>query len=54
VRVEDGDLVAAVRDAAREHCDGLGETDRRVIDHLDAFLPELLWELDDPSTWTEL
>jgi len=54
VRVEDGDLVAEVREAAHEHCEGLDVSDRRVIDHLDAFLPELLWELDDPATWREL
>jgi hypothetical protein len=54
VRVEDGDLVAEVREAAEDHCEGLNVSDRRVIEHLDAFLPELLWELEDPSTWLEL
>ncbi|WP_290813508.1 YkgJ family cysteine cluster protein [Halovivax sp.] len=54
IRVEDGELYVDVRDAAREHCDGLGETDRRLIDNLDAFLPKGLWELDDPATRREL
>ncbi len=50
VTVEDGDIHVDVRESAREHCDGLDVSERRVIDELDAFLPELLWELDDPST----
>ena len=51
----DGDsLHVDVRDSAHEHCDGLDVSDRRVIDHLDAFLPELLWELSDPDTEREL
>lgn len=54
VYVEGGDIHVTVREAAREHCDGLNVSDRRVIDHLDAFLPELLWELDDPTTKVEL
>ena len=52
--VEDGDIHVTVREAAHEHCEGLDVSDRRVIDHLDAFLPELLWELDDPTTKLEL
>jgi Fe-S-cluster containining protein len=54
VTVEDGDIHVSVRDSAREHCEGLNVTERRVVDHLDAFLPELLWELDDPETRREL
>ena len=54
VRVEDGDIHVAVREAAEAHCEGLNVSERRVIDHLDAFLPELLWELDDPATRREL
>jgi hypothetical protein len=54
VSVVDGDIHVSVRDSAREHCEGLNVTERRVIDHLDAFLPELLWELDDPETRREL
>jgi hypothetical protein len=54
VHVEDGDIHVTVREDARQHCDGLGVSDRRVIDNLDAFLPELLWELDDPTTRVEL
>lgn len=54
VSVEDGDIHVSLRDSAHEHCDGLGVGDRRVIDYLDAFLPELLWELDDPETRRKL
>ena len=54
VRKRDGDLRVGVREEAREHCEGLDVSDRRVIDNLDAFLPELLWELDDPDTRREL
>jgi len=54
VTAEDGDIHVSVRDSAHEHCEGLNVTDRRVVDHLDAFLPELLWELDDPETRREL
>ena len=54
VHVENGEIHVSVREAAREHCEGLHVSERRVIDHLDAFLPELLWELDDPATRREL
>lgn len=54
VFVEDDEIHVSVRDDAQEHCEGLGESERRVIDNLDAFLPELLWELDDPATAVEL
>ena len=50
VTVEDGDVHVDVREEAEEHCDGLGVSERRVIDNLDAFLPAVLWELDDPET----
>ncbi|MEF8783801.1 MAG: YkgJ family cysteine cluster protein [Haloarculaceae archaeon] len=62
VSVEDGDLTAreggdihvAVREEAHDHCDGLNVSERRVVDHLDAFLPEVLWDLDNPETRREL
>jgi Fe-S-cluster containining protein len=54
VSVEDGDIHVAVRESAREHCEGLNVSERRVIDHLDAFLPAVLWDLDDPATRREL
>ncbi|MFB6297036.1 MAG: YkgJ family cysteine cluster protein [Salinirussus sp.] len=50
VSVLDGDIHVSVRDSAHEHCEGLDVSERRVVDHLDAFLPELLWELEDPET----
>jgi hypothetical protein len=54
VEVADGDIHVSVREEAHEHCDGLNVSERRVIDHLDAFLPEVLWELDDPETRRKL
>jgi Fe-S-cluster containining protein len=54
VTVESGDIHVSVREEAHEHCDGLDVSERRVVDHLDAFLPELLWELDDPTTKVKL
>ena len=54
VRVEDGDIHVDVREDAREHCEGLEVSERRLLDNLDAFLPEVLWELDDPTTRREL
>jgi len=54
VSVADGEIHVDVRDSAREHCEGLNVSERRVIEHLDAFLPELLWDLDDPSSDVEL
>ena len=50
----DGDLVVSVRESAETHCEGLDVSDRRLIDNLDAFLPELLWELDNPDSHREL
>jgi hypothetical protein len=54
VHVEGGDIHVTVREAAHEHCDGLDVSERRVVDHLEAFLPELLWDLEDPTTKVEL
>ncbi|WP_226023186.1 YkgJ family cysteine cluster protein [Halomicrobium salinisoli] len=51
---EDPELHVSIREEAEEHCEGLNVSERRVVDHLDAFLPELLWELDDPETYREL
>lgn len=50
VWLSDGVLHVDVRDSARDHCEGLGVSDRRVIDNLAAFLPEVLWELENPDT----
>jgi hypothetical protein len=54
VTVERGDIHVGVRESAHEHCEGLDVSERRVVDHLDAFLPERLWRLDDPETRREL
>jgi Fe-S-cluster containining protein len=54
VRVEDGDIHVSVRESAHEHCEGLDVSERRVVDNLDAFLPEVLWQLEDPATRREL
>jgi len=54
VREEGGEIHVDVRGDAREHCEGLGVSDRRLVDELDAFLPPLLWELEDPDTHREL
>jgi hypothetical protein len=43
--LEAGALHVDVRADAERNCEGLGVSERRVVDHLDAFLPELLWEL---------
>lgn len=48
------DIHGSVREEAHEHCDGLGVPERRVIDHLDGFLPAVLWDLEDPETKREL
>ncbi|WP_435346305.1 YkgJ family cysteine cluster protein [Haloarchaeobius sp. HRN-SO-5] len=50
VTVEDGDIHVDVRDSAHEHCEGLDVSDRKVVDNLDAFLPEVLWELENPES----
>ena len=54
VSVENGELVIDVREDAETHCEGLDVSDRRLVDHLDAFLPPQLWELEDPATRIEL
>jgi len=54
VEVENGDIHVSVREEARDHCEGLGVSERRVLDHLADFLPELLWELEDPETYRVL
>ena len=54
ITVEDGDIHVSIREKAHEHCEGLDVSERRVIDNLEAFLPEVLWELDDPSTRCEI
>jgi Fe-S-cluster containining protein len=54
VTVENGDIHVSVREAAREHCEGLNVSERRVVDNLDAFLPAVLWDLDDPETRRQL
>ncbi|MEF8884029.1 MAG: YkgJ family cysteine cluster protein [Haloarculaceae archaeon] len=51
---EGGDIHVSVREEAHEHCDGLGVSERRVVDNLDAFLPAVLWDLSDPETRREL
>lgn len=54
IRVEDDEMHVTVREEAHEHCEGLDVSERRVVDHLDAFLPERLWDLHDPTTKVEL
>lgn len=54
ISVADEDIVVDVRDDAERHCEGMDVSNRRLIDHLDAFLPPALWELDDPATLVEL
>ena len=53
VRLEGDDLHITVRDEAHDHCEGLDVSERRVIDHLDDFLPEALWSIADPETRIE-
>jgi Fe-S-cluster containining protein len=62
VSVESGDLTArkggdihvSVRDEAHDYCEGLDVSERRVVNHLDAFLPAVLWDLDNPDTQRDL
>ena len=54
VSVEDGSIVVDIRDDAETNCEGLDVSERRLIDHLDAFLPPIVWELTDPTTSIEL
>lgn len=48
-REEDG-LHVDVRESAETHCDGLGVSDRQIVDHLASFLPPTLWEIENPDT----
>lgn len=50
----DGEIRVSIRESAPDHCEGLAVSDRRLIDHLDAFLPPVLWELDNPDSHREL
>ena len=50
VTAPDGEIHVSIREKAHTYCEGLHVSERRVIDHLDAFLPELLWELDNPES----
>ena len=50
VRRDNGKIVVDIRDDEERNCEGLDESERRLIDHLDAFLPPQLWELEDPDT----
>ena len=54
VTTEDGEIHVSIREDAKTHCEGLDVTDRRLIDHLDAFLPEGLWDIEHPETKLEL
>ena len=47
-------LEVSIRETAETHCEGMDVGDRRLIDHLDAFLPPQLWDLPDPTTHIEL
>lgn len=51
---EHGDIHVSVRETAYEHCEGLDVSERCVVEHLDAFLPARLWDLDTPETRREL
>jgi hypothetical protein len=54
VHREDGVIHVSLREEAHDHCEGLDVTDERIVDHLEDFLPELLWELEDPDTRRDL
>jgi Fe-S-cluster containining protein len=54
VSVENEEIHVSIREDAETHCEGMDVSERRLIDHLDAFLPETLWELPDPETKVEL
>jgi uncharacterized protein len=54
VTIKDGsdgadEIRVSIREEAETHCEGMDVTERRLIDHLDAFLPERLWQLSDPA-----
>lgn len=50
----DGEIVVDIRENAERNCEGLDETDQRLIDHLDAFLPPILWDIEIPDTHIRL
>lgn len=50
VTVQDEEIHIGIRDDAERNCDGLGVSERRIVEHLDAFLPPVLWDVDDPTT----
>lgn len=54
IEVLDGSIMVDIREDAEEHCEGLDVDSRRLIDHLDAFLPPVLWDLPNPETSVEL
>ena len=54
VTTEEGEIIVGIRADAEQNCEGLDETDRRLIDHLDAFLPPTLWDIDIPDTRVRL
>lgn len=43
-------LIIDIRKAATGHCEGLTVGDEKLIDHLDAFLPRALWEIENPNS----
>ncbi len=54
IRKEDGEMHVDIRESAWDHCEGMNESDRKIIDHLDAFLPEYLWDVENPDSVREL
>lgn len=54
IEVTEGDIIVGVREDAEQHCEGMDVSSRRLIDHLDAFLPPTLWEIPNPETAIEL
>jgi hypothetical protein len=45
VTAEPDGLHVGLRGDAERNCEGLDASERRLVDHLDAFLPESLWDL---------
>ena len=54
VDLVEGEIVLSIRDSAETHCEGMDVSEERLIDHLDTFLPPVLWELTDPQSDIEL
>lgn len=50
VRPVEDEIAISIRDSAETKCEGMDVGDERIIDHLDAFLPPILWELSNPSS----